>query len=81
MENDILANLTTADKNIVMSLAECNMNLSECARATRYTYSTVRYHMLTVRMKSGCDPTTFFGLSKLVEAIQKERNTYDREGS
>ena len=41
--------LTPDDKRVVMAFASGRMNMREAARKERYAYTTVMYHLTSVR--------------------------------
>ena len=69
--------LTPDDKRVVMAFADGRMNMREAARKERYAYTTVMYHLTSVRAKTGLDPRNFHDLARLVEVIKDERKEYE----
>lgn len=71
--------LTPDDKRVVMAFADGRMNMKEAARKERYAYTTVMYHLTSVRAKTGLDPRNFHDLAQLVRAIKDEREDYEQQ--
>lgn len=71
--------LTPDDKRVVMAFADGRMNMREAARKERYAYTTVMYHLTSVRAKTGLDPRNFHDLAQLVQAIKDEREDYEQQ--
>lgn len=65
-------NLTPADKEIVLALAENNMCVSRVAKNCNYHRNSVAYHLESVRKKTKLDPYNFYDLIELVTVIKKE---------
>lgn len=57
--------INETDKKILLSLAECNMNVTECARKLYMHRNTVVYHINRVRSLTGLDPMNFYELARL----------------
>lgn len=71
--------LTPDDKRVVMAYANGRMNMKEAARKENYAYTTVMYHLTSVRAKTGLDPKNFHDLAQLVNMIEEERKEYERD--
>ena len=71
--------LTPDDKRVVMAFADGRMKMKEAARKERYAYTTVIYHLTSVRAKTGLDPRNFHDLAQLVQAIKDERKEYEQQ--
>ena len=59
--------LTERNKEIILALAECNMNQSEVSRVKYLHINTVIFHIQKIRENTGLDPKNFYDLIKLVE--------------
>ncbi len=70
--------LTHDDKRVVMAFADGRMNMKEAARKESYAYTTVMYHLTSVRAKTGLDPKNFHDLAQLVSMIEEERKEYEQ---
>lgn len=70
--------LTHDDKRVVMAFADGRMNMKEAARKESYAYTTVMYHLTSVRAKTGLDPKNFHDLAQLVQMITEERKEYEQ---
>lgn len=71
--------LTPDDKRVVMAYANGKMNMKEASRRENYAYTTVSYHLTSVRAKTGLNPKNFHDLAQLVSMIEEERKEYERE--
>lgn len=71
--------LTPDDKRVVIAYANGRMNMKEASRRENYAYTTVAYHLTSVRAKTGLNPKNFHDLAQLVSMIEKERKEYERE--
>lgn len=71
--------LTPDDKRVVMAYAIGRMNMREASRKENYAYTTVAYHLTSVRAKTGLNPKNFHDLAQLVSMIEEERKEYERE--
>lgn len=61
------AALTDLQKEVVLAIAECNMNVSEAARRIYRHRQTVEYHCRQMIELYGLDPRNFYDLVMLVE--------------
>lgn len=59
------------DVEIVLALADHNMNESSVSRALFMHRNTVIYHIGKVKKKTGLDPAKFYDLCKLVQMINE----------
>lgn len=59
--------LDDKQKQLVLGLAECDMNTSETARKLYYTWHGIVYQIGKVKRKIGLNPRNFYDLCKLVE--------------
>ena len=64
--------MTERDKEIIIALADCNMNENEVARRLYFHRNGVVYHLNSVKKKTGLDPTNFYDLVKLVGIVRGE---------
>ena len=71
-----MAELTDIDAQIVLALAENNMNESETARSLFMHRNTVVYHIGKVKKLTGLDPTNFYDLVELVQMARNRRIEY-----
>lgn len=53
-------------REIILAMADCNMNLHEVADATHYHRNTVDYHCKQIFEKTGLNPRCFYDLVRLV---------------
>ena len=61
------------DVEIILALADNNMNESETSRALYMHRNTVIYRLRKVKRLTGLDPMNFHDLCKLVQMIQDRR--------
>lgn len=66
--------LTKLDKDIVLSLADNDMNVSKVARALYMHRNNVIYHLRKVKSLTGLDPMKFYDLCKLIQMIGGSEN-------
>ena len=62
--------LTQEDKNVILALAENDMNHSKTALVASYHPNNIRYHMTRVAEKTGLNPRKFYDLIALVSLIK-----------
>lgn len=68
-----MAELTDVDIQIVLALADNNMNESETARALFMHRNNVVYHIGKIKKLTGLDPTNFYDLGDLVQMAKIRR--------
>lgn len=66
--------MTEKDKEIIIALADCNMNENKVARRLYIHRNSVVYRSSCVKKKTGLDPEKFYDLAKLVEMVKGEEN-------
>ena len=67
------------DVEIILALADNNMNESETSRALYMHRNTVIYRLRKVKRLTGLDPMNFHDLCKLVQRVNERRViTYER---
>lgn len=74
-----LDSLTVADKKIIFAYAACGMNLLKAARMLNYSYTGAKYHLSSVKAKTGLNPRDFFELAEIATAIKKEEEEHKRQ--
>ena len=77
-DEKILRLMSVGDKRVVLTFARANMNLSKAARLAYMSRQGMRYRLENVRKNTGFNPMDFHDLCRLVNAIEKERDEYDR---
>ena len=77
-DRQLLDRLSAGDKRVVLAFARANMNLSKAARLAYMSRQGMRYRLENVRKNTGFNPMDFHDLCRLVNAIEKERDEYDR---
>lgn len=75
--DDILAEMTPVDKNVVVTFAECGMTVNKTGRILHFSGNNVAYHLTKVRTLTGLDPRNFYELGTLVALINDERRNFD----
>ena len=65
--------LSDADKEIILTLADNNMNISSTAKSLFMHRNTVVYHLGKVKKVTGLDPMNFYDLIKLVSLINPQK--------
>lgn len=68
--NPGVVQMTDLDKEIIMAMADCNMNESEVSRKLFMHRNTVVYHINRVKKLTGLDSTNFYDLHKLVTMVK-----------
>lgn len=59
------------DSDIIIALADNNMNVSDTARALFMHRNTVVYHIAKIKKMTGLDPANFYDLHKLVDMVKR----------
>lgn len=62
--------MTDVRKEVILALADCNMNAAEAARKIHLSVETVFYHFRKIRELTGLDPKNFYDLAKLVMMVK-----------
>ena len=65
--------MTEQQKEVVLAIAECNMNVSEAARRIYRHRQTVEYHCRQMIELYGLDPRNFYDLVMLVEMAKRDK--------
>lgn len=68
-----MAELTDVDIQIILALADSNMNESETSRSLFMHRNNVVYHIGKVKRLTGLDPTNFYDLHELVQMARTRR--------
>lgn len=66
--------MTDKDKEVILALANFNMDVAKTSRGTYTHYNTIRYHIKKIKEETGLNPMNFYDLHKLVKKISR-RNT------
>lgn len=61
------ARLTPRMREVVLALAECDMNTSRAAGRIYLSRGCIEYHIRRIRERTGLEPRRFYDLEKLVE--------------
>lgn len=67
--------LTEKEKEILLALAEHDMNRSEAAMAIYMARNSFYYHFDNIRKKTGLDPRNFYDLAKLLGMVKVTRRS------
>lgn len=65
--------MSELDAEIILALADNNMNRLKTARALYMHRNNIIYHIRKVQRVTGLDPTNFYDLCKLVQMIKEGR--------
>ena len=63
--------IDSKDIEIILALAEYNLNETAIARSRYMHRNTVVYHIKKVKRVTGLDPTKFYDLCKLIQMIKE----------
>jgi DNA-binding PucR family transcriptional regulator len=63
--------MTELQKEIILTFALCDMNVSKTARKLYIHRNTVMFHFDKVKEKTGLDPHNFYDLIALVKMAKK----------
>ena len=63
--------LSGIQKKILLLYAENDMKLERVKRKLFYARGTLDYYLDQIRVKTGIDPRTFYGLAELVQKVNK----------
>jgi DNA-binding PucR family transcriptional regulator len=61
------------DAEIIIALADNNMNITKASRVLYVHRNTVEYHIRKVKLSTGLDPTNFYDLCKLLQRIKRKK--------
>ena len=64
--------LTEKDKQIILALADNNMNVDATSRATHLHRNTIDYRLFVIFRQTDLDPHNFYDLHKLVQLVKRE---------
>lgn len=70
VNQDVDKKLDDFDKEIVLKLADCNMQISEVARQMFMHRNSIAYHINKIKRITGKDPQNFYDLYDLVQNIR-----------
>ena len=66
--------LTGTRRDIVLAMAEHDMNLLAVARAMYFHRNNVKYHCSQIYRITGLNPRRFYDLVKLVEMVKEDND-------
>ena len=61
--------MTDKDKEVILALANFNMDVAKTSRGIYAHYNTIRYHVRRIKEETGLNPMNFYDLHKLVEIV------------
>lgn len=64
--------MTDRMKEVVLAIADANMNVSEAGRMLYLHRNTILYYCDEIVKRTGLDPRCFYDLEKLVWRVKKE---------
>jgi sugar diacid utilization regulator len=64
-------NLTQTDIEIILALADYNLNISHVARSRFMHRNNVIYHIGKIKKATGLDATKFYDLCKLIQEVKQ----------
>lgn len=67
-------NLTRTDIEIILALADNNLNESAVARSRFMHRNNVVYHINKIKRITGLDATKFYDLCKLIQMVKEADN-------
>ena len=67
-------NLTRTDIEIILAMADYNMNVCAVARSRFMHRNNVLYHIKKVKSITGMDATKFYDLCKLIQMVKEADN-------
>lgn len=65
-------NLTDMDKKEIITVADCNMNISRAAKLLYCHRNSLVYHLQSIRTRTGLDPWRFRDLATLVRIAESD---------
>lgn len=65
-----MVSLTETQARIILALADNGMKVHAAAKALHYGRTTVDYHLLQIRRRTGLNPKNFYDLQTLVKIAQ-----------
>lgn len=65
--------MTDKDKEVILALANFNMDVAKTSRGTYTHYNTIRYHIKKIKEETGLNPMNFYDLHKLVKQISRRK--------
>lgn len=65
--------LSKVQQDVILALADCNMNVCETARKLYRCRSGVVYNLNRIKKLTGKDPLNFYDLCHLVLWVKEER--------
>ena len=63
--------MTNKEKEVILQMCECDMNVSEVAREMYSHRNTIVYHLEKIKQRTKLDPLRFYDLVKLREMVKE----------
>ena len=63
--------LTNIERQVIRTVADCDLNVTQASRVFHYHRNTLVYHMEKIKRKTGLDPRRFWDMIKLLEVINE----------
>lgn len=60
------------DKKVILTLADCNMNITQTSEKLYMHRNSVVYHIKRIKKQTGLNPLNFYDLCKLVSMAKEE---------
>ena len=60
------------DKKVILTLADCNMNITQASEKLYMHRNSVVYHIKRIKKQTGLNPLNFYDLCKLVNMAKEE---------
>jgi carbohydrate diacid regulator len=64
--------MTNKEKEVILQMCKCDMNVSEVAREMYSHRNTIVYHLEKIKQRTKLDPLRFYDLVKLREMVNNE---------
>ena len=64
--------LNDVQRELILALADNDLNVSEVARIMHYHRNTIVHHLEKIRKQTGLDPTSFSGMERLLWRLGDE---------
>lgn len=65
-------NLDEIDRQIIRTMADCNMRVSAVARRLDFHRNSIVYHIERIKGETGLDPMRFYDLVQLIKEMEEQ---------
>lgn len=62
--------MSDKQKEIIISFAKNDMNISRTAKDLYYSNASIHYHFAQIKQRTGLDPRRFYDLLKLIQKTE-----------